>query len=182
MALGKAQLPLWEKPSSPMGASSHLKECKRNIVPLKNLASQQLPQQGHREMAPGRGSPTGRFISAHTVQLQGRRHARDGWTARSVGHHGVSAVGQQAQGVTHNAHPKAHRQGPPAQQPALTGSGLALWLLVRAVKEERPMLHETTQGVLRDVGLGPPQARVQPQGWLVTTGGGVPPSTSEEVP
>lgn len=71
-----------------------------------------------------------------------------------------SSCGSASPGVTHRAHPKAHRQGPPAQQPVLTGSSFAVWLLARAVKrEERPVLHESPQGVwLEGRGTGTPSS------------------------
>lgn len=109
MALGKVQLPLWEKTSSPMLEPVVISKSPRETLSLSKT----------QQVSSCHSKGTGRWHQAgapHMVLLQGRRHPGEGWAAQS-GHHGIATVGQQAQGVTHKAHPKAGRALQPSSLP-----------------------------------------------------------------
>lgn len=147
MALGKVQLPLWEKTSSQCWSQWSSQRVQEKHCPFEK------PSKSAAATARARGDGTRQELSHWEIHscpygaapgekaCWGRLGSPVCWAPWG------SSCGSASPGGDSQGSPQG-RQGPPAQQPALTGSNLAVWLLVRAVKEkERPLLHKTTQGV-----------------------------------
>jgi len=166
--MDKAQLPLGENTSSQILEPAPNQRAQKKPTQRVSGCTRRSTGRCHRAGAPALGVallPTWHCSGVRACLVwPGSPACRAPWGTVGCG---VVGVGQQARGMTHDGHPKAHRQGPTAQHPALTGSTWRGCWSAQWTSRGGHQLMKPTQGCVASGGMeqGPSRAGCSYGSW-----------------